>query len=558
MHRLPRLTAFTVMLVAAMVLAACGGGNKTTSSSTSSGGGAAAKTGGTMNIDTVGPDSYDPVMIQTTQGNEALHPVYLGLLSYKDTAGPDSATLQPALAEAMPTASNGGKTYKFKLRAGLKYSDGSLVKASDFENTMKRNLLLGAPFSSFYSVIAGSDAFMAKKDPKGHISGITANDQTGEISVTLTAPDSRFLYAIAIVNAALTPTAKSPAKILTSNPPPGAGPYTMTVQNPTRLFTLQRNPNFSVPTVPKGNFDKFTVNISSAIPKQSEDVIAGKADYMTDDPAGDLLPQIQAKYGNRFRLDANPPNVYYFFMDVKVPPFDKLEARQAVNYAIDSRALQRIFGGRLKPSCNFLPEQLKGYKKIDPCPWGDPNGGPDLAKAKALVQQSGTAGQAVTVWGNDKDPRPAIVNYLADTLNQIGYKAKVKLLNQQVYFKTIGAHSLDPQIGFTDWFQDFPHPGDFFEPNVSGTALKSDPTFNNGRTNDPHINSEIARLDQQDPDAASAGWAALDKYLTVDKAYVAVYGSEQKSTFMSERMDFQNCNGTHSVYLHDWLLFCAK
>jgi peptide/nickel transport system substrate-binding protein len=251
---------------------------------------------------------------------------------------------------------------------------------------MKRNLLLGAPFSSFYSGIVGADTFTKKKSAKGHISGITSNDQTGEITVKLTAPDSRFPFAIGIVNAALTPTAKSPAKNLTSDPPPGAGPYTMTIENPTRLFMLQRNPGFNVPGVAKGSFDKFTVHISSAISKQAEDVISGKADYMTDDPAGDLLPQIQAKYGNRFRLDPNPPNVYYFFMDVTVPPFNKLEARQAVNYAIDSRALQRIFGGRLKPTCNFLPEQIKGYKKIDPCPWGDPNGPGDLAKAKALVQ----------------------------------------------------------------------------------------------------------------------------------------------------------------------------
>ena len=76
---------------------------------------------------------------------------------------------------------------------------------------------------------------------------------------------------------------------------------------------------------------------------------------MTEDPTGDLLPQVKAKYPDRFRMDPNPPNTYWFFLNETVPPFDKLEARQAVNYAIDSRALQRIFGGRLEPTCNFLP-----------------------------------------------------------------------------------------------------------------------------------------------------------------------------------------------------------
>src|SRR5207248_7203210 len=99
-------------------------------------------------------------------------------------------------------------------------------------------------------------------------------------------------------------------------------------------------------------------------------------------------------------LGAGYPNTHYFCLNATIPPFNKLAARQAVNYAIDSRALERIFGGRLKPGCNLLPEGYVGYKQISPCPWGDPNGPGNIAKAKSLVQSAGLTGAPVTVWTN--------------------------------------------------------------------------------------------------------------------------------------------------------------
>ena len=130
-------------------------------------------------------------------------------------------------------------------------------------------------------------------------------------------------------------------------------------------------------------------------------------------------------------MDANPPNTYWFFLNETSKPFNSLKARQAVNYAIDSRALQRIFGGRLEPTCNFLPPSYSkiGYKKIDPCPYGDPAGPGDIAKAKQLVEESGMKGEEVTVWGNSKEPRPAITEYLRDVMTEIGFKAKTQILD---------------------------------------------------------------------------------------------------------------------------------
>ncbi|MDX6676586.1 MAG: peptide/nickel transport system substrate-binding protein [Solirubrobacteraceae bacterium] len=533
-------------------ISACGSDN-----SSDTAGNDANKNGGSAKIGSTLPDNYDPVMFQTVQANQALQLVYTGLVTYKHAEGADGTEVIPGLAEALPEVSADKKTYTFKLRPGLKYSDGSDVKASDFEHTIKRLNFLGGPFSSFTSTIKGVPEYIKAKKEDADITGITADDATGAITVKLSEPDGKFLYAIGLANAAPTPAAKSPFKA--SPDIPGIGPYTIDVVNPTREYILKKTPGFNIPGIAKGNIDTFTVT-KSTVPKMTQDVIANKLDFMTEDPAGDLLPQVKAKYSDRFRMDPNPPNTYWFFLNESVKPFDSLEARQAVNYAVDSRALQRIFGGRLEPSCNFLPPAYAktGYQKIDPCPYGDPAGEPNIAKAKQLVQKSGYKGMEVTVWGNNKDPRPAITDYFRDLMNSIGFKAKTKILDQQVYFGTVGDRKTKAQAGFTDWYQDFPHPADFIEPNLSAKALASNPTFNFQFKSDPKLDAALKQLGpESDPSKVADKWAAVDK-LIIDGAHGAVYGNELSTSFFSDRMDFQNCSGIHPVYKNDWSLFCLK
>ncbi|MDX6681107.1 MAG: peptide/nickel transport system substrate-binding protein, partial [Solirubrobacteraceae bacterium] len=469
----------------------------------------------------------------------------------------DGTEVIPGLAEALPEVSADKKTYKFKLRPGLKYSDGTPVKASDYEHTIKRLNFLGGPYSSFTSTIAGVSEYVKAKKQDADISGITSDDATGEITVKLSEPDGKFLYNVGLVNSAPTPAAKSPFKATPGIP--GIGPYTIDVINPTREYTLQKTPGFNIPGIAKGNIDKFTVT-KSTVSKMTQDVIDNKLDFMTEDPTGDLLPEVKAKYSDRFRMDPNPPNTYWFFLNETVKPFDSLEARQAVNYAIDSSALQRIFGGRLVPSCNFLPPAYAktGYKKLDPCPYGDPAGPPNIVKARQLVEKSGTKGMTVTVWANNKDPRPQIIDYLRDVMVQIGYKAKTKILDQQVYFGQIGDKKTKAQAGFADWYQDFPHPADFFEPNLSAKALASNPTFNFQFKSDPKLDAALKELGpESDPAKVADKWAAVDK-LVIEGAHATVYGNELSTSFFSQRMDFKNCSGVHPVYKNDWSLFCLK
>ena len=171
-----------------------------------------------------------------------------------------------------------------------------------------------------------------------------------------------------------------------------------------------------IPGIPKGNFDKITGVVSDNVTKMTQDVINGEARLHDRGPDG--RPAAGGPAEVRGPLSArtpNPPNDYYNFLNVTMPPFDKQEARQAVNYAIDSSALVRVFGGRLTPGCNFLPPGVVGYKEID-CKYGDPDGEPATSRRRrSSSKQSGYEGETVTYWTNNKDPRPAIARLLRAT-----------------------------------------------------------------------------------------------------------------------------------------------
>ena len=282
---------------------------------------------------------------------------------------------------------------------------------------------------------------------------------------------------------------------------------------------LTRNPNWpGIEGIPDGNFDTIRGVVTDNITRMTQDVIDGKLDFMTDDPTGDLLPEVRAKYPDRFSQETNPPNVYYNFLNVTIPPFDKQEAREAFNYAVDSRALIRIFGGRLQPGCNFLPPGVIGHEEFD-CKYGDPDGPPDIEKAKELVKQSGYEGEPVTFWTNNKDPRPAIGNYFVDVLNEIGFDAELETLNQQVYFGEIGPGAHEGPGGVHQLAAGLPAPRRLHRgaPEHARARVRGHLQLR------PRERPEARREARQAasariPEDVADEWAALDEYVVNEKA----------------------------------------
>src|SRR5215213_7584455 len=553
-----------VLLVACLslfVIAACGDDDDGGSSSSGSSGG--AKKGGSITISqTSQPDYMDPALTYTVNGVEPLWLVYTPLITYAREEGQAGAKLIPGLAEDLPDISADGLTYKLKLRSGQKYSDGTPVKASDFEHAIKRVLNLESGGSAFYLVIDGAEEYLDAGKADGDISGITTDDKTGDITIKLTEPDGSFSNVLAMWFVGLVPS-DTPFKNMTKDPPPGVGPYMVTESVPNRQFVMERSKEFDknpIPGVPSANIDKITTKIIKSAQRQAQDVINGNLDYMQDPPPADIKPEVKAKYSDRYK-EITTASTYYMFMNTRVAPFDDPKVREAVNWGVDKPGLARLFAGEVAPGCSFLPPGVPGFDEaldVDDCPWGNPNEPPDLEKARSLIKEAGVDGMDVTVYGNNDDPTDKVTEAYADMLNKMGFNAKPKILDGGVYFQTIGNQKTKAQTGFANWFQDFPHPKNFMF-LVDGASIQDTNNQNFGNVDDPEITKGIAELNKE-PEITSEvadKWKDLNDKL-VERAWIAPYGHRKLATFFSERMDFDNCSDFSPVWNNDYTSWCLK
>jgi peptide/nickel transport system substrate-binding protein len=543
------LAVVLLVAITALVVAACGSSSK--SSSSSSGGGSAntsssssGSSGGstpTVNLlEGTFPQSLDPGKDYTTQGAETNWLVYTGLTTYAHKSGIAGGQLIPGLATALPKITDGGKTYTATLRKGLKFSNGAPVVASDFTRAFERAVHIpwGGAGAFMTPIVVGATAYSTGKAKT--ISGITTNDATGKIVIHLTGPYGPFDNSLAFPALGLVP-ASTPLAVEANNPPPGVGPYKVTNITPEQSYDVVKNPDWTpIPGIPSGHVN-VDVKVSANVSSNALAVLNNTADVFdwADTIPGSLLPQIKAKATGRFANINLGGSTYYIFFNVTKPPFNNQLVREAVVTGLNQIAMNKLAAGTLVPACFFLPPGVPGHP-TGACPYGNPASGGNIAKAKALIKQSGDTGMPVTVWSETRSPRQQWMTYYTSFLNQIGLKASIKVIADANYFTTIGSSkSVDPQTGFADWNQDFPNPIDFYL-LVDGKAIQATDNENFGQTNDPKVNAAIAKLGTTPTTQLSSvvkQWQAIDEYVA-KKAYLGVFGYQTFPFFMSDRMNF--------------------
>ncbi|HEV2723740.1 MAG TPA: ABC transporter substrate-binding protein, partial [Thermoleophilaceae bacterium] len=224
------------------------------------GSGGNARKGGSITVGaTVAPDSLDPAVASSPQARQALWLVYTPPLTYRRAGRKSGAQLIPGLAEDMPEISEDGTTYTFRIREGLRYSNRSPVRASDFEHTIKRVLTLKAG-ASFYRGIDGAEEYMKGSEKTADIAGIEADDGRRQVTVRLTERDTTFLHKLAIGFAGMVP-AGTPFTELARDPPPGVGPYAIRRVTPGRGFVMSQTRGFRLEDVPEGNVQRITTRL---------------------------------------------------------------------------------------------------------------------------------------------------------------------------------------------------------------------------------------------------------------------------------------------------------
>jgi peptide/nickel transport system substrate-binding protein len=541
----------------AIVAAGCGGGTGAASSpptsTTQAVGGQAASAGPQFPELRVAEDAaidyLDPGLTYSSEGLNVIWNVYLPLLGYRHVNGAAGATIVPYLARAMPTVSPDGRTYTLYLRDGLKYSNGQPVKASDFKAAVERDFRLDSPGAGYFYNIVGADD--ARKSKGGEISGIVADDTTGEITIHLKSPQGDFVNVLASEFAAPVP-ANSPSSDTSTHPLPATGPYVIQSYEPNKQIVEVRNPQFHTAqfdgNVPAGNPDKVVWDIVGDPAVALQRTESGQDDWDPQPIPESKLAATRAKYGSQIKY-YTPANTYYFFMNTRVWPFNKLAVRQAVNYAIDRSALVGIYGGLARATENILPPSYPSYSKHSLYPY-------DLAKARKLVAQAGAVGAHVTVWNHDRGLDPKATAYLANVLNSIGLNAKERIVTSAVYWATIGNQATNAQIGFADWFQDYPHPLDWFDVLLNGEKITK--TYNNDYANfdDKSVNAQIDTLNKQPipTSPVNSRWAALDRKI-MQQAPWAPFINREFTDFFNQKVNL-GCYVNQVVYGFDYAEIC--
>src|SRR3954452_5855741 len=391
-----------------------------------------------------------------------------GLLTLRRIAGAGGFQLVPDLAVAMPAISDGGRTLTFRLRRGIRYSNGDPVKPSDFLFAVRRQF--GNPpvsyGTTFLTDIVGADACTNRPSTcsAALAAAIVPDDRADTLTIHLAQPASSVPYELATTFADLLPPDSPP--IDSGKPVPSTGPYMFDKTGPTSI-TLVRNPRFhqwSADAQPAGFPKTIRWTLQPDDSKALTAIERGQADVMLDPPPANRLPELRI----RSAVLAHPyagESTFYLGLNSHAQPFSSLAARKALNFAVDRGGFVALGGAPTQtPTCQVLPPGMFGYSPY--CPYTtdvSPTSGawraPDMERARARVAQSGTRGSPVQLWGcSCVGISRSEAAFVAGQLTKLGYRvtndwtADYGRLSQGV------SNTRAPVVNIESWLADYPYP----------------------------------------------------------------------------------------------------
>ena len=233
-----------------------------------------------MTVVSDGLPELDPVLAYDPTSAPALAAVYDGLVALRRSGGAAGLTLVPDLARTLPRPADGGTTYTFTLRPGIRYSNGTLLRASDVRRGIQRQLSFGA-YPPYYQGIVGAPACHRHPRQCDLSAGIVTDDTARTVTFHLGRADPDFLYKLALILATPAPPGAPDHAINRAPFLPGTGPYKISQYRPDTSLTLVRNPYFrqwSYAAQPVGYPSVIRYNQVASPGKQQSAVIAGRAD----------------------------------------------------------------------------------------------------------------------------------------------------------------------------------------------------------------------------------------------------------------------------------------
>jgi YVTN family beta-propeller protein len=523
------------------------------------GAGATSHRGGTLNLlSSVSTDTLDPVMGTVAEG--PLSMTNDGLTTYQHVGGSGSVQLVPNLAVSLPSPTDGGTTYTFQLRRGIRYSNGGPLRPEDFRLELERELILGPSptYGGPFADVIGGAACAAHPSHCDLSQGVVTDDAANTVTFHLVAPDPEFLERLTFGDAVAVP-AGTPVHDIGLHPLPATGPYEMASvthhkTSAGELITslaLVRNPYFhewSHAAQPSGYPDRIVYRLAASPEAEVTAIEHGSADYMTDEVPTDRVRELQTRFASQIHLSPYAATVG-LVLNTRVAPFTDIRVRRALNYAIDRAKIARLLGLDNQPTCQILPPYIPGYRRycpytLDPNPAGVWNA-PDLTEAEDLITASHTRGTPITIWnlGNNLGPvdYTPIEPYLVSLLDQLGYPTTVKdLSNDPNALQRFADSRTRAQATLTVLAPSYPSASQViqlnfacqsFLPNATGNANISE--FCDHRV-DTQIAKALATESENSPDTGQL-WAEADRTVT-DQAPVIPLTNPSNIDLVSARV----------------------
>jgi len=503
--------------------------------------------GGTLNtLSSTWVDTVDPVLATGAAG--PLEMTNDGLTAYQRVGGSGSVQIVPDLAVSLPSPTDGGTTYTFQLRQGIRYSNGELVRPGDFRRALERDLILGPNpmYGDPFADVIGGAACAAHPGHCDLSRGVVTDDAANTVTFHLAAPDPEFLDRLTLTDAVAVP-AGTPLHDIGLHPLPATGPYMWTHISRDEI-TLVRNPYFhewSHAAQPDGYPDRIVYRLAANPEAEITAIEHGSADYTFDQPPPDRINELQTRFASQLHVSPSP-STDELVLNTRVAPFTDVRVRRALNYAIDRAKIARLLGPYNQPSCQTLPPYLPGYRPY--CPYTlDPNPAgvwhvPNLAEAKQLIDASPTRGTPITIWNlGGQNDYTTIEPYLVSLLDQLGYPTTVKNVSTDPNAPLRFADSrTGAQAALTESNPWYPSASQIiqvnfacqsFLPNSTGNANLSE--FCDHRL-DAQIATALTAESDNSPDIAAL-WAQADRTVT-EQAPVVPLAIPSNIEFVSPRV----------------------
>ena len=473
--------------------------------------------------------TLDPAIGYDWQNWSMIKSLFDGLMDYE----PGTSTLRKDLAEDY-TISDGGKTFTFKLRKGVKFHNGREMTAEDVKYSLDRvtNPATQSPGAGFFGSIKGFDK-MADGSAKS-LEGVTVVDPY-TIKFELTRPDATFLHVMAINFSFVVPkeeVEKWGADF--GKHPVGTGAFKLGEWTLGQKLVFERNKDYWNAGLPK--LDQITFEVGQ------EPVVAllrlqkGEVDVAGDGipPAKFLEVKNDPTYA-KLIVEGGQLHTGYVTMKTTIKPFDNVKVRQAVNMAINKDRIIRIINGRAVPANQPLPPTMPGFAK-------DYEGYKyDVEGAKRLLAEAGLAdGFETELYVYNTDPQPRIAQAIQQDLAAIGIKAEIKSLAQANVIAAGGEPDQAPMVwsGGMAWIADFPDPSNFYGP-ILGCSGAVKGGWNWSYYCNKALEERATAADSITDPAKKAereeAWRSIFLDIMKDAPWAPVF-NEQRFTIRSERL----------------------